>query len=51
MEYIMVEGHKPAKEFDQTNENMLYWTDGIKVYFLHYEISKEAMKVYNQENM
>jgi hypothetical protein len=44
----MVEGHKLAKEFDRTNENMLYWTDGIKVYFWHYEIKGADIETFEQ---
>jgi hypothetical protein len=34
----MMDGYKLATEFDETIENGLYWTDGKKVYFRHYEI-------------
>jgi hypothetical protein len=44
----MVKGHKLAKNFDETDENMLYWTDGVKVYFRHYEIKWVDIETFEQ---
>jgi hypothetical protein len=48
MGYIMAEGHKPARNFDKTNENTLYWTDGVKVYFMHHEIKGADIETFEQ---
>jgi hypothetical protein len=44
----IIEGYKLADNFDETNENGLYWTDGKKVYFRHYEIKGADIKSFLQ---
>ena len=42
--------YKLAQEFDETVENGLYWTDGGKIYFRHYEIKGADIETFLQSH-
>jgi hypothetical protein len=44
----IMEEFRLSPEFDETNENGLYWTSGKKVYFRRYEIKNADMETFVQ---